>query len=109
MNRSTEILSKLLAATACLGFCVGFSLGASPALAQSFQTYHCADGTQFIVGFYPSDSRAYVQIDGREITLPRRIALSGRRYSRGDVTLRMTLAGATIRHAKRRESACELF
>ncbi|WP_024515356.1 MliC family protein [Bradyrhizobium sp. Tv2a-2] len=85
-------------------------LGTAPVHAQSFQTYHCADGTQFIVGFYPYDPRAYVQIDGREITLPKRLALSGTRYSGGDVTLKMTKAGVTtIRHARRREAACELF
>jgi membrane-bound inhibitor of C-type lysozyme len=82
-------------------------LGTAPASAQSFQTYHCADGTEFIVAFYPYDSRAYVQIDGREITLPRRLTLSGTRYSGEDVTLKMTRAGAsTIRHAKRREAVC---
>jgi membrane-bound inhibitor of C-type lysozyme len=80
----------------------------SPAFAQSFQTYRCADGTEFIVGFYPDDTRAYVQIDGREITLRRRPALSGARYSAGDVRLKLTRAGPTmIRHARRRETACK--
>jgi membrane-bound inhibitor of C-type lysozyme len=82
----------------------------TPAFAQTFRTYHCADGTQFIVGFYPYDTSAYVQIDGREITLPPRLTWSGRRYSAADVTLRMSRAGATtIRHARRREAACEVF
>lgn len=59
---------------------------------------------------YPYDFRAYVQIDGRAITLPRRLTLSGTRYSRGDVTLKLTHAGATtIRHAKRREAVCALY
>ena len=38
---------------------------ASPALAQTFQNYRCADGTQFIVGFFEYDKRAHLQIDGR--------------------------------------------
>jgi membrane-bound inhibitor of C-type lysozyme len=98
MKRSRIFLKALMGAVV---------LGAAPACAQSFQTYHCADGTEFIVGFYPYDSRAYVQIDGREITLPRRLTLSGTRYSGGDVTLKMSRAGATtIRHAKRREAVC---
>ncbi len=102
MKRSRHILLNLLIGAAVCGL--------SPAFAQSFQTYHCADGTQFIVGFYPYDSRAYVQIDGREITLPRRLALAGTRYSGAGVILKMSRAGATtIRHAKRRESACHLF
>jgi membrane-bound inhibitor of C-type lysozyme len=83
---------------------------ASPAVAQHFQTYHCSDGTEFIVGFYPYDTRAFLQIDGRQITLPRRLTLSGSRYSGGDVTLKMTRAGATtIKRAKRRAAACELY
>lgn len=105
MKRSRIFLKILVCAA---GTCVA-GLGAGPAHAQSFETYHCADGTQFIVGFYPYDPRAFVQIDGREITLRRRPALSGTRYSAGDVTLKMTRAGATtIRHAKRGEAVCEV-
>jgi len=28
------------------------AIGASPALAQTFQNYRCADGSRFIVGFF---------------------------------------------------------
>ena len=62
-------------------------------LAQSFQTYHCADGTQFIVAFYNYDTRAYLQIDGKAVTLAKRLALSGSRYSGDGVTLKITKAG----------------
>ena len=83
--------------------------GASPsALAQTFQNYHCADGTQFIVGFFEYDKRAHLQIDGREVTLARRFSLSGSRYSGGGVTLKIGNAGTTIKHAKRPTTACEL-
>ncbi len=108
MKRS-KIFLKILVGAAVLGTAPAI-FGAAPALAQSFQTYHCTDGTEFIVGFYPYDSRAYMQIDGRAITLPRRLAMSGTRYSGSDVTLKMTRAGATtIKHAKRREAICELY
>src|ERR1700751_3271800 len=108
MKRS-KILLKILLAAVVFGIAPAV-FEAAPAHAQSFQTYHCADGTEFIVGFYPYDTRAFMQIDGRQITLPRRLTLSGSRYSGGDVTLKMTRAGATtIRHAKRREAACELY
>ncbi|HEY4835920.1 MAG TPA: MliC family protein [Bradyrhizobium sp.] len=80
----------------------------SPALAQTFQSYHCADGTQFLVGFFQNDSRAFLQIDGRAVTLPRRLTLSGSRYSGGGVTLKITKIGTTVRHAKRPTTACEL-
>ena len=84
------------------------AVGSSPALAQSFQNYRCADGTQFIVGFFEYDSRAHLQIDGRAVTLVRRLALSGSRYSGGGVTLKITKAGTTVKHAKRPVTACEL-
>jgi membrane-bound inhibitor of C-type lysozyme len=107
MKRSRILLKALIGAAVLAA--AATDLVATGAHAQGFQTYHCADGTEFVVGFYPYDSRAFVQIDGREITLPRRLTLSGRRYSSGDVTLKITRAGATtIRHAKRRETVCAL-
>jgi len=85
--------------------------GIAPASAQNttFRNYHCADGSQFIVGFYPYDSRAYLQIDGGPVTLRRRLALSGMRYSGGGVTLKVGKDGhVTVKHARRPETACEL-
>ena len=53
----------------------------SAALAQStFRNYRCADGTQFIAGFFQYDSRAHLQLDGKAVTLAKRVALSGSRY-----------------------------
>jgi len=85
----------------------GVAAGPSAAHAQSFENYRCADGTQFIVGFYPYDSRAHLQVDGRAVTLKKRLAVSGARYSGSGVTLAITRAGTTIRHVKRRVTACE--
>lgn len=90
----------------------GSVAGSLPASAQSttFRTYHCADGTQFIVGFYPYDSRAYLQIDGGAVMLPKRLAVSGTRYSAAGVTLKVSkLDRTTIKRPKRRETACELM
>jgi membrane-bound inhibitor of C-type lysozyme len=80
-----------------------------PASAQTtFQSYRCGDGTQFIVAFYPDDNRAHVQIDGREVTLKKRLAISGARYSNGGVSLQITGGGAImIKHVKRPLTACE--
>ncbi len=92
-----------------LGALLLASAGGLPAAsAQTFQTFHCADGSQFIVGFFEHDQRAYLQIDGRAVTLGRRLALSGAHYSGGGVTLKITGAGTTIRHAKRPTTACGL-
>src|SRR3979411_2414390 len=68
-------------------FVAGMAAGAPPAVAQtSFQSYRCADGSQFIVGFFQYDKRAHLQIDGRAVTLAKRLSLSGSRYSGGGVT-----------------------
>jgi membrane-bound inhibitor of C-type lysozyme len=99
--RKTIILAAVLSAAGTLA-CL------PRAFAQSFQTYRCTDGTEFIVAFYAYDTRAYVQIDGRPVTLARRLALSGSRYSGSGVTLKITKAGIMIRHARRPVTACEL-
>jgi membrane-bound inhibitor of C-type lysozyme len=90
---------------------VGTLAGFAPVLAQSttVQSYRCADGTNFIVGYFPYDKRAYVQIDGGETTLRKRLSLSGTRYAGGGVTLSIAKSGiVTIRHARRPVTACNL-
>jgi membrane-bound inhibitor of C-type lysozyme len=100
---------RIIAATAAMA---AFLAELTPVFAQTttFRNYHCADGTEFIVGFYPYDSRAYLQIDGGSVMLPKRAALSGTRYSAGGVTLKVTRAGrTTIKRPKRPETACEVL
>jgi membrane-bound inhibitor of C-type lysozyme len=95
---------------------VGTAIAASvvcpaPVFAQAttFGNYRCADGTDFIVGSYPYDSRIYLQIDGGPVTLRKRLAVSGSRYSGSGVTLKISKAGTiTVRRARRPETACEL-
>ena len=93
-------------------FSIGCLIGvaaASPASAQTFNTYRCADGTRFILAFYPSDKRAYIQIDGHPVVLRKSLAsLSGKRYSGGGITLVFTATGATVRHLRRPVTACEV-
>lgn len=100
---------KIILGKIILGMAVaGMAAGLSAAFAQTFQTYHCADGTQFIVGFYPHDPHAYVQIDGRPVILKKRLALFGARYWGSGVALRMTRDGQTlVRRVGRRETACQ--
>jgi membrane-bound inhibitor of C-type lysozyme len=101
-HRQAAIFAMVLAA--------GTLAANSQASAQSrFQNYRCADGTQFIVGFFQYDSRAHLQLDGKAMTLLKRLTLSGSRYSGGGVTLRIPKAGlATLKHARRPATACEL-
>jgi membrane-bound inhibitor of C-type lysozyme len=88
----------------------GAAACASPAFAQTtFQNYRCADGAQFIVGFFKPDKRAHLQIDGKAVTLAKRLALSGSRYSGGGVTLRIAKAGSTLKRGKRPVTSCEMI
>ncbi len=81
---------------------------ARPASAQTFQNYRCADGTQFIVGFYDYDKRAFMQIDGKAVPLAKRLTLAGARYSGEGITLKIGKAGTTVKHLRRPVTACEL-
>ncbi|OAF10862.1 lysozyme inhibitor [Bradyrhizobium centrolobii] len=88
----------------------GGTFQARPVSAQTFQTYHCADGTQFIVGFYDYDKRAFLQIDGEPITLAKRLTVSGARYSGAGITLKIGKTGATtVKHLKRPVTACQVI
>jgi membrane-bound inhibitor of C-type lysozyme len=83
--------------------------GSLPASAQTtFQSYRCADGSQFMVGFFQYDKRAHLQIDGKAVTLARRWGLSGARYSGGGITLKITRSATTVKHGRRAPTACEL-
>jgi membrane-bound inhibitor of C-type lysozyme len=84
------------------------AIGSSSVRAQTFQTYRCADGSQFIVGFFEYDQRAHLQIDGRAVTLRKRLTLAGSRYSGGGVTLKITGTGVAVKHARRPLTSCEL-
>ena len=84
-------------------------VGSSAVSAQTtFKNYRCADGTQFVAGFFHPDSRAHLQIDGKAVTLGKRLALSGSRYNGSGVTLKITKAGlTTLKLAKRPVTSCE--
>jgi membrane-bound inhibitor of C-type lysozyme len=88
---------------ACLA---GITIEPVAAPAQTFQNYRCDDGTKFVAAFYPYDARAYLQIDGAAVTLGKRLALSGSRYSGGGVTLKISKAGVAIKHGNRPATAC---
>jgi membrane-bound inhibitor of C-type lysozyme len=72
-----------------------------PAQAQTFFTYRCVDGSQFVAAFYEGDTRAHLQLDGKAIALSKRLSMSGSRYTKGDTTLRITKTGTTLRRGKR--------
>ena len=102
MTRTFHVTIVLLSA-----FAVG---GATSAAAQTFLTFHCGDGTEFVAALYRG-TRAYIQLDGKAMTLPRGISFSGARYSAGDITLRVKGNSATLTRGRylsrtRRSTEC---
>jgi membrane-bound inhibitor of C-type lysozyme len=74
--------------------------GARHATVKSFFTFHCGDGTEFLAAFYQGRSDAYVKLDGKTMTLLRRISFSGARYSAGGITLRIEGNSAFLSRGK---------
>jgi membrane-bound inhibitor of C-type lysozyme len=73
-------------------------ISAAPAAAQTFLTLRCVDGTELVAAFFQGTRSAYVQLDGKAMTLlPRRLfSLSGTRYASGGITLRIKGTAATL-------------
>jgi len=83
----------LLGATAVLA-------GQLPVYAQTFFTYRCRDGSEFVAAFYEGDTRAHLQLDGKALALSKRISMSGSRYAKGSITLRITKTATTLKRGK---------
>src|SRR5262245_7612065 len=84
------------------------ALPTGAAAQSSFRNYRCADGSQFTAGFFQYDRRAHLQLDGKALTLPKRVALTGSRYQARGVTLKITKTGVTtLKHGKRPATTCE--
>jgi membrane-bound inhibitor of C-type lysozyme len=78
----------------------GILIGQLPVFAQTFRTYRCYDGSEFILALFEGDKRAHLQLDGKAVTLPKRVSLSGSRYAKGDVMLRITKTVTTLKRGK---------
>jgi membrane-bound inhibitor of C-type lysozyme len=102
------VASALPVAGTLLALAILFGASPAPAQTTTWQTYRCGDGSEFIVGFFGYDKRAHMQVDGKAVTLEKRIALTGSRYSGGGVTLRVTKSGTTFKIGKRPATSCQL-
>ncbi len=72
------------------------------AQAQSFVAYECNDGAQFQVALLGTEKKAYLQLDGKALQLPKKIAYTGDRYAQGGVTFWVRGNGVvTIKRAGR--------
>ena len=89
-----------------IGF-AGSAALATPAPADNFALYQCADGSQFALAFYEADTHAHVQLNGKSLSLPKRLSLSGVRYSAGGVTLRIDKDTTTLKHPRQPVTTCK--
>ena len=104
-------LCRALSALALLSVLTTQIGAAPPAAAQNvtFQTFRCGDGTEFVAAFFKGTRAAYVQLDGKKMTLPRRLlSISGTRYSAGGVTLRIKANAATLSRGGRSTDCSEV-
>ena len=78
------------------------TFAAGPASAQKFINYTCRDGSQFAAAFFRDTPMAYLQLDGKSLSLPRRFSpLRGLRYAQSGITLVVNGEAATLRRAGR--------
>jgi len=71
-----------------------------PVRAETFFAYRCSDGSEFITAFFEGDTRAHLQLDGKALTLSKRISMSGSRYTKDDITLRIKKTATTLKRGK---------
>jgi membrane-bound inhibitor of C-type lysozyme len=70
---------------------------AAPARSETYYFYRCENGAQFEVAMFPDARAAYVQLDGKAMTLPKFFSITGTRYRRAGVTFWFRGDRATIR------------
>ncbi len=76
------------------------------AAAQKFFNYTCADGSQLIAAFVPQSKSAFVQLDGKSMTLPQRLSASGARYAKGGVTFWIKGNQAQLKRPRTKWTQC---
>ena len=96
-------MARVTQAVLLLVMVAGFAL---PASAQKFFNYACADGSQFTAAFVPQAKSAYLQLDGKAMTLPQRLSASGARYAKSGVTFWIKGNQAQLKRPKRKWTQC---
>jgi len=79
--------------------------GALAAQAQTYATYHCRDGSEVSAVSFAGERRIHLQLDGRALTLPQRVAIRGARYAGSGVSFWIIKGTATLRRGGR-STAC---
>lgn len=89
--RVMTIQKLVFAATAAAGLTL-----TTPASSQTYTSYACESGIRFAAAFF--DGYAAVQIDGKSLLLPQRLAITGARYSKSGVVLTVKGIAVRIKH-----------
>lgn len=100
MLRPTNGLTILAAISLSLSF-------STTCFAQTFLQYRCDDGAQLSVMFQDKQRRAFMQLDGKSLTLPQRLAASGGRYAKGGVTFWIKGDAAQLKRPKHKRTQCK--
>ncbi len=82
------------------------ALTAAPASAQIFVSYVCDDGTPLTAAFFTGDKTMRMQLAGKSLALPQRLAASGARYAKGGVSFWIKGQQATLKQPKRKATTC---
>ena len=81
-------------------------LRATPSDAQLFVNYVCDDGTPLTAAFFTGDRTMRMQLGGKALALPQRLAASGARYAKGGVSFWLKGQQATLKRPKVRATTC---
>jgi hypothetical protein len=105
-ERGTRTMKRLAIFSAAV-FAMMSGAGASPASAQTFQSFTCSDGAQFTAAFLKYDPKqVHLQIDGKAVALKKRFTVTGSRYTGRGVSLTMNKSGTILRHGRRGPTRC---
>jgi membrane-bound inhibitor of C-type lysozyme len=65
--------------------------------AQTFMIFECDDGSEVEIAIMTRDKTLSIQIDGKSLILPKRVSVTGDRYSKGGVSITITGQRARIK------------
>ena len=65
-----------------------------------YTAYECDDGAHFQVALLDTEKKAYLQLDGKALQLPKKIAYTGDRYAAGGVTSGPRQRSGTIKRSR---------
>jgi membrane-bound inhibitor of C-type lysozyme len=86
---------------------IALASSAAPSFAQAYLQYRCDDGAQISVAFVDNSKAAFVQLDGKAMTLPLRLSAWGLRYKKSGVTLWIKGNDTRLKRPKNNWTQCK--